>query len=301
MGDVPPRLLVSNGVTDTDMSSQEDPLLSRKRLRMSIRQWRDERGLTQKQVADALDWSVSKVVRIERGAVRISTTDLRALLALYRVPEQEEVLRLVELARVARRPAWYREYEAALDPDFDEYLSYESLAVTISTFETLLIPGLLQTEGYARAIFAGNGDKDVEKRIALRRERQARVMREGGPFLCCVLDEAALHRRVGGTAVMRDQLIQLRDAIGPRLWVGIIPFSAGAHPSMTEPFSLLELDPGEEGILFREAATRTVTELEDDDQVADYRFRFERLREMSAEGEQARVLIDTVIQGLRDG
>jgi transcriptional regulator with XRE-family HTH domain len=283
------------------MSSQDDPLLSRKRLRMNVRQRREERGLTQKQVADALDWSVSKVVRIERGAVRISTTDLRALLELYQVQEEREILRLVELGRVARRPAWYREYGAALDPDFDEYLSYEGLAATIAIFEMLLIPGLLQTEGYARAVLAANGDQDVEKRIALRMARQARVMHENGPLLCCVLDEAALHRRVGGAAVMREQLNQLRDAIGPRLWIGIIPFSAGAHPSMTEAFHLLELDPGEEGILFREAATRTVTELEDDDLVAGYRFRFEQLREMSATGQQARALIDKAIEGLRNG
>jgi transcriptional regulator with XRE-family HTH domain len=279
------------------MSSQEDPLLSRKRLRMSVRQWRDSRGLTQRQVADALDWSVSKVVRIESGAVRVSTTDLRALLALYQVSEEKEVLRLVELARNARRPVWYRKYESALDPDFDEYLSYESLAVTIATFQTLLIPGLLQTEDYARAVLTvkGHMDTDIEKRLALRLERQARMRREGGPFLCCVLDEAALHRQVGGGAVMREQLVRLRDEIGPRISVGIIPFSAGAHPSMVEPFSLVELDPGEEEVLLREAATRTVTDLEDNDLVADYRLRFERLREASVEGEQARALIDTLI------
>jgi transcriptional regulator with XRE-family HTH domain len=282
------------------MAMQEDPLLSRKRLRISLRRRREMRGLTQKQVADALDWSVSKVVRIESGAVRVSTTDLRALLALYQILEEEEVLRLVELARAARRPAWYREYESALDRDFDEYLSYESVAVTIETFQPLLIPGLLQTEDYARAVLTVNGASHIEDRLRLRFERQARLEREDGPFLHCVIDEAAMHRRVGGPAVMRKQLISLRDAIWARISVGIIPFSSGAHPSMLEPFTVLELDPDEEGVLFREAATRTVTDREDHDLVAGYRRRFRRLREMSAEGEQARMLIDAVTQGLHD-
>jgi hypothetical protein len=89
---------------------------------------------------------------------------------------------------------------------------------------------------------------NIEERLRLRSERQARVQREGGPFLCCVIDEAALHRQVGGPTVMREQLIRLRDAIGPRVSVGIIPFAVGAHPSMTEPFTIVELDPGEEDI-----------------------------------------------------
>jgi transcriptional regulator with XRE-family HTH domain len=282
------------------MSVHEDPLLARKRLRISVRQWRESRELTQKQVADALEWSVSKVVRIESGAVRVSTTDLRALLALYQVSEETEVARLVDLARAARRPGWYRKYENALDRDFAEYLSYESSAETIATFQPLLVPGLLQTQDYARAVFTVNRSSHVEERLWLRRERQAMLGRDDGPFLQCVIDEAALHRRVGGPAVMREQLIRLGEAIGPRISLGIIPFTAGAHPSMMEPFTILRLGTGEEDILFREAATRTVTDREDHDLVAGYLRRFERLREMSVEGDRARMLIDTVIQGLPD-
>lgn len=282
------------------MSIQEDPLLARKRLRISLRQWREQRALTQKQVADALDWSMSKVVRIEKGTVRVSITDVRALLTLFKVSDADEVGRLVELARVARRRAWFRDYQHALDRDFNDYLSYESSAVAIETFRSLLVPGLLQTEGYARAVMEANGATHPEERLALRLRRQAMLEREDGPSLRCVIDEAALHRQVGGSTIMREQLIRLRDAARPKISVGIIPFTAGAHPSMSESFTLLTLDPGEEDVLFREAATRTVTNREDGDLVAGYRRRFESLHKMAVGYEQARLLIDALIQRLPD-
>jgi transcriptional regulator with XRE-family HTH domain len=280
------------------MSAHEDPLLSRKRLRISLRRWREQRALTQEQVADSLDWSHSKVVRIESGKVRVSATDVRALLALYQVSDQDEAGRLVELARIARRRPWYRDYEHALDRDYDEYLSYESSAAVIETFQHLIVPGLLQTESYTRAIMAANGATYPAERMKLRLMRQAMLAREDGPSFRCVIDEAALHRQVGGPIIMREQLIKLRDAAGPKISVGIIPFTAGAHASMSEAFTLLSLDPEEEDVLFRETATRTITSHQDAGLVAGYRRRFEALRAMVVEREQASVLIDTVIKGL---
>jgi transcriptional regulator with XRE-family HTH domain len=283
------------------MPDQADPLFSRKHLRISLRQRRERRELTQKQVAQALDWSESKVVRIESGAVRVSTTDLRALLALYETTQENEISRFVELARAARGRPWYSEHESALDPDFAEYLGYEGSATMIATFQPLLIPGLLQTEDYARAVMTANGASHLEDRLRVRFTRQARLAREEGPSLQCVIDEAALHRQVGGPAVMREQLIRLKEASGPRISVRIVPFTAGAHPSMTEPFTILVVDPEDpEDVLFREAATRTVTSREDHDLLAGYTIRFKHLHEMSVEHEQARLLIDNAIQGLRD-
>jgi transcriptional regulator with XRE-family HTH domain len=283
------------------MSLQENPPLSGKRLRISLRYWREQRGLTQEQVAEALEWSASKVVRIELGKVRVSATDVRALLALYQVSDQDEVTRLVGLARVARRRPWYRDYEHALDPDFADYLDYESSATAIETFQQLIVPGLLQTEAYATAMMAANGSTYGAERVQLRLMRQAMLAQEDGPSFECVLDEAALHRHVGGPAVMREQLIRLRDATGPKISVGIIPFTAGAHASMSEPFTLLTLDPAEEDVLFREVTTRTVTDRENADLVAGYRRRFKNLKAMAVEQEQASQLIDAVIHGLSYG
>jgi transcriptional regulator with XRE-family HTH domain len=281
------------------MSNDEDPLLARKRLRISLRFWREQRSLTQKQVAEALDWSTSKVVRIESGEVRVSMTDLHALLTLYEVPGGDEIATLSGLGRAARKPPWYRVYQDVLDPGFDEYLGYEGSAALIETFHILLIPGLLQTADYARAVMAGNGAEEAEARIALRLERQAMLRLPDGPSLYCLIDEAALHRRIGGAAVMREQLLRLRDEPGPGVSIGIIPFTKGAHSSMSQPFTLLTLDLEGE-VLFQEAAAQTVTIRENTKLVAGYRHRFTLLRDVAVEGEQARLLIDTVIGDLPD-
>jgi transcriptional regulator with XRE-family HTH domain len=281
------------------MSSDEDPLLARKRLRISLRFWREQLPLTQKQVAEALEWSMSKVVRIESGDVRVSVTDLGALLTLYGVSGEDEIARLSGLARAARRRPWYREYQNVLDPGFDEYLGYESSAAVIETFHTLLVPGLLQTADYARAVMAGNGAEDADARVALRLGRQVILRQPAGPSLHCLIDEAALHRQVGGPAVMREQLLRLRDEPGPGVSIGIIPFTAGAHASMSQSFTLLALDPEGE-VLFQESAARTVTTREDTGLVAGYRGRFERLRAVAVRGGQVRRLIDAAILGLRD-
>jgi transcriptional regulator with XRE-family HTH domain len=280
------------------MPVHENPQLARKRLRISLRYWRDQRLFTQKQVAEALDWSMSKVVRIERGDVRVSLTDLRALLALYKISDEEEISRLTGLARVARRRAWFQDYPNAVDPDFEDYLIYESSAVVIETFQTLLIPGLLQTENYARVVMEAGGTVPTEQGVALRLMRQAILAEADGPFLRCVVDEAALHRQVGGPAVMREQLLRLKDAAGQRVSVGIIPFTAGAHPSMSEPFTILTLEPGQEDALFQEAATRTVTTRENADLVDGYRHRFRLLGTMAVEGEPAMRLIDAALRRL---
>lgn len=278
----------------------ENPQLARKRLRISLRYWRDQRALTQKQVAEALDWSMSKVVRIESGDVRVSMTDLRALLTLYEVPEANEIGRLTRLARAARQRAWYQDYPNALDQGFEYYLGYESSAEVIETFQALLIPGLLQTEDYARQVIEAGGTVDTAEGVGLRLGRQAILAEPDGPSFRCIIDEAALHREVGGAAVMRKQLLRLRAAAGPKVSVGIVPFAAGAHAAMSESFTLLTLESGQEDVLFQEAATHTVTTRENAELVAGYRRRFGLLRAMAVEGEQAVRLIDAVLLRLSE-
>lgn len=135
----------------------------------------------------------------------------------------------------------------------------------------------------------------------MRLARQATLAHPDGPSFHFVIDEAALHSQVGGSAVMREQLIRLRNAAGPKISVRIIPFTAGAYPSMSEPFTLLTLDPAEEDVLFRETTIRTVTSRENADLVAGYRRRFNGLLAVAVEHEQATRLIDSVIRGLPDG
>ncbi len=193
------------------MPAGEDPVVARRYLSGSLRTAREACALTQEQVADRLDWSHSKVVRIENGTVGLSVTDLQALLRLFNVTDAEKVARLVDAARIAKRRPW-RKYANALDAGFDVYLSYEGVASVIMTFQTLTIPGLLQTAEYAGAIFEANKSPHVAERLELRKKRQSLLEGADAPTLICVIDEAALHRQVGGPLVMRDQLVSLRAA-----------------------------------------------------------------------------------------
>jgi transcriptional regulator with XRE-family HTH domain len=262
---------------------------------------RERRGLTQKQVSEMLYWSVSKIVRIENGVVGISITDLQALLRLYQVTREDEVSRLTDIARIARRREWYSKYPHARDAGFDAYLSYESSASTIWNFQQLTVPGLLQTEDYARAVLVANGASHVEERLKLRLERQALLDRVDSALVHFIVDEAALHRHVGGVSVMLDQLIRIKDAAEhPRIRFEIVPFTAGAHPSMTESFIILHSDEWDEDVLFREVALKTITNHEDHALLANYRARFDLLHALVLGDGQATILIDTLIKDLHD-
>src|SRR4029453_17379814 len=134
----------------------QDPLVARHRLVRAVRRAREEAGLTLKEVAGALDWSESKLIRIEKGSVGVSVTDLRALLNYYGLRDSSHVDRLVGMARTARqaRTSW-AEFEAAVSPGFLLFLGYEESASAMLHFNPLLVPGLLQVEDYSRAAIAG--------------------------------------------------------------------------------------------------------------------------------------------------
>jgi transcriptional regulator with XRE-family HTH domain len=282
------------------MPAGEDPVVARRYLSSSLRTAREARELTQEQVAERLYWSLSKVVRIENGTVGLSVTDLQALLLLFNVSDPESVARLVDAAKIAKRRPW-RKYSNALDAGFDSYLSYEGVASAIMTFQTLTIPGLLQTEDYARAIFEANKSPHIPERLELRQKRQSLLEHADAPTLICVIDEAALHRQIGGPSVMHDQLVSLRAAAErDAILVEVIPYSAGAYRSMIESFTLLHAERWDEDVLFREGSLQTVTNHEDHDLIAEYRVRFDLLREVSLREEAASSLIGTVISELRD-
>jgi transcriptional regulator with XRE-family HTH domain len=282
------------------MPAGEDPVVARRYLSGSLRTARESCALTQEQVAERLDWSHSKVVRIENGTVGLSVTDLQALLRLFNVTGTEKVAQLEDAARIAKRRPW-RKYANALDAGFDVYLSYEGVASVIMTFQTLTIPGLLQTAEYARAIFEANNAPHIAERLELREKRQSLLEGPGAPTLICVIDEAALHRQVGGPLVMHDQLVRLQAAAErDKVSVEVIPYSAGAYRSMIESFTLLRSERWNEGLLHREGSLRTVTDHEDHDLIAQFQTRFDLLREASLRGEAASSLIGSVAGELRD-
>lgn len=222
--------------------ADQDPQFARLRLSRRLRAAREAAGKTQKDVVEELVWSSSKVIRMEAGDVRISVTDLRALLQLYGVTEQTEINELTEMVMASRQQPWWAPYSRIISPSFSTYLGYEASASTVRNFESNLVPGLLQTEDYARAlIYDVDGLRD--RYVALRMERRERVL-QAGIETTFILDEAATRRVIGSPDIMRAQLnwlIELNQL--PKVRVMVVPFDRGAYPFFRSPYVLFEF-PG---------------------------------------------------------
>src|SRR6266705_3585670 len=222
------------------MASEQSPTVRRRRLALELRRLREAARLTCEEVADHLECSASKISRVETGRVSVSPRDVRDMLELYGVPPQQRES-LVQLARDSRQKGWWHAYSDTMQPQFVTYVGLESAASEIRIYEVSLIPELLQTEDYARAVIRSgmmnSPAEDVERRVALRMARQPAITRDDPPKVWAVLDEAALRRRVGGAGLMRLQLEHLlAQATLPNVAVQVIPFGGGAHPAMGRPF-----------------------------------------------------------------
>ena len=215
----------------------------RRQLLAELRRLRPSHVNTQRQVAEALDWSPSKVTRIESGAVSLSVTDLRALLGFYGVADPELTARLVELARRSRRArSPFAAFADTFSPVALRFFDFEHSASWIGDVELLVVPGLLQTEAYARAVLRVHGVDPgrVERFVASRRVRQQVLDRPDPPMLSVVIDESVLLRVIGGRTVMRAQLQCLRVAAQrPNVAIRVLPLARGDHVGLRGPFVLL--------------------------------------------------------------
>lgn len=270
---------------DERVTTVQDPTVQRRRLRLELRKARDAAGLRQADVAHAMDWSPSKLIRIERGDVNVSTNDLRALLSQYGVKDKGRVNDLLELARSARGASFYDQYADLLKPGFKEYLAYESSASVIRQYDPIRIPGLLQIEEYARGLFAGLGPTDPEaadKGWAVRQHRQEVHDRDSPPDMHFVLDEAALRRHIGGGQVLRRQLERLKNSAAESyISIQVLPFTHGAHPGMAGNFILLEFtDPNLDDLVHLESIN-SITTHDDTTLIARYLDRFAKLEELA--------------------
>ncbi|HEY0640437.1 MAG TPA: helix-turn-helix transcriptional regulator [Pseudonocardiaceae bacterium] len=233
-----------------------DPTVHRRRLRNELRKAREAAGRTQRDVAAAMDWSQSKLIRIETGAVNISTNDLRALLGHYDVPA-ERINAMVELARAARDVPRWSIYKDVASPEYIAFLGYESSASIIRNFEPLLMPGLLQTEEYARAVITAVetvNPQRVDALVDLRMQRQELMVKQPAPELHFIIDEAVIRRMVGGPHVARRQLRHLKDiADAPNVTLRVVPFEVGMYPRLRVPYVLFEFpDAEDEDVLYLE-------------------------------------------------
>jgi len=282
------------------MASEHSPTVRRRRLALELRRLREAAGLTCEEVAEHLECSASKISRVETGRVSVSPRDVRDMLELYKVPAEQRDS-LVQLARDSRQKGWWHAFSDAMMPQFATYLGLESAASEIRIYEVNLIPGLLQTEDYARAVIRSgmmnSPSEDVERRVALRMARQPAVTRDDPPKIWAVLDEAALRRRVGGAGLMRLQLEHLlTQAALPNVAVQVIPFAGGAHPAMGRPFVILVFPERiDTDVVYLEDLTSALY-VEDVAEVDRYNVFFNHLRATALSFDDSSALIASVLK-----
>ncbi|MDI2124908.1 helix-turn-helix domain-containing protein [Yinghuangia seranimata] len=244
------------------MPQGQDPMLARRRLRDALRRHREQAGFTQREVAEEMDWSPSKLIRIEAGQVAVSTTDLRALLQHYGVTDPEQTAALVALSRTARERAWWSAYQSVASIEFRQFLGFESSASIIRNFEPLVVPGLLQTREYAREVLVaeGNGPR-VDEMVELRMERQELLTREDAPELHFILGQGVVERAVGGPQLMRRQLRHIMGiAEYPNVSVRVVPWSAGLYPNYRLAYVVFEFpDAADPAVLYVEGASEMIS------------------------------------------
>jgi transcriptional regulator with XRE-family HTH domain len=287
------------------MPDSQGVATTRRRLRTELRRLREDAGLHQTEVVKQLEWSISKLIRIENGSVGVSVTDVRALAALYNAkPDVTE--ELVQFARVTRERQWWSNYRHVLSPSYRKYIAYEADAHTIRVAHPTAVPGLLQIEPYTRAIIESTGleppiperlDAELEVR---RRRKQAILHSARPPEYYAIVDESALRRRIGTAAVMRDQLNHLASLPEEPITLAVWPLDAGGHVAMQGAFTVMTFaNENEPGVLFLEAASGGPIEL-DQAQVERYRQAFEAMMKRALVGPDARSLIRAIANDITD-
>ncbi|MFD8305897.1 helix-turn-helix domain-containing protein [Streptomyces sp. NPDC059690] len=223
---------------------QNGPAVRRRKLGAELRALRTGVGLTSGEAARLVGWHQSKVSRIETGASGVKPADVRLLLDAYAVADsqlRELLLVLAGSDEGVGRHHWWHAYRGILPPTYRDFISLESQASAMRTLETSVVPGLLQTPEYARAVTRaavdGLDDERLDALVEVRLARQD-VLRSDPPLrLTAVLDEAVLHREIGGPDVMARQRERLVEAARlPQVRLQVLPFAAGAHVGVTGPF-----------------------------------------------------------------
>ncbi|QKV91066.1 helix-turn-helix domain-containing protein [Streptomyces sp. NA02950] len=236
------------------------PTVGQMVLGMRLRDLREKAGISYEEAARALHVNQTTIRRMEKAEVGLKLPYVEKLLQTYGA-EQEEVDAFLALAEDANRPGWWHRFRDVLPDWFSLYVSLEGSASRIRAYEPHFVPGLLQTEAYARALlrigFPNAGEREIDRRVALRMERQELLTRPDGPHLWAVIDETVLRLGIGGPEVMRAQIDRLIEATRmPNVTLQVVPFSAGPHPGMGGPFQLFRFQiPELPDIVYAEALT----------------------------------------------
>jgi len=257
------------------------PTVRRRELGALLRALRTQKGLTVEHAAERLMISMSKLSRIETGHGAATPRDIRDLCDLYDVTDEAERDRLMTLAREGKQQAWWQSYDLA----YATYAGLEAEAVGISAFQSSVVHGLLQTADYARAGHEGAMPRlnpgQIDRQIEAKLTRQRILTRDNPSRFTAVLDEAALHRVVGGRQVMAAQLAKILDMSAlPNVVVQVLPYDVGAHPAVESNFTIVELPSPTPGVVFVEGLIGS-TYLERDDDLTRYQIIFRKLQSIA--------------------
>lgn len=268
-----------------------------------LRRLREGCAITREDAGYAIRASESKISRMELGRVSFKERDVADLLSLYGLSSGPERETLLALVREANKSGWWHSYNDVLPNWFQTYIGLEEAAALIRTYEVQFIPGLLQCEEYARAIFAQNrpalAEEEIERRVSLRTRRQNLLTEGRGPKLWAVIDEAALRRPVGGPEVMRAQLEHLVElAQLPSVVVQVMPFRFGAHAGESGAFAVLRFPEQDlPDVVYLEQLTSALY-LDKRDDVDEYLQVMERLCVDSLTPQQTLELLQGVLKTL---
>ncbi|HSZ49498.1 MAG TPA: helix-turn-helix transcriptional regulator [Streptosporangiaceae bacterium] len=264
-----------------------------------LRRLREARRISMEDAAYVIRGSHSKISRLEAGRVSFKSRDVADLLTLYGVTDERERDTLQTLAMRANAVGWWREYADVLPSWLDALVGLEDAARQIRAYEVQFVPGLLQTEDYACGVvmLRYSNPSEINRRVALRMERQAVLARSDPPSLEVVLDEAVLRRAIGGTRAMQEQLKHLIEmSERPNVTIQVIPFRAGGHAAAGGAFSLLHFSENDlHDVVYMEQLTGAQY-LDNPDTVVGYRAVMDELCGESLDAASSLELIRSVLR-----
>ncbi|EYT80283.1 XRE family transcriptional regulator [Streptomyces sp. Tu 6176] len=276
-------------------------MVRRMLLGSQLRRLREARGITREAAGYSIRASESKISRMELGRVSFKTRDVEDLLTLYGITDGAERTSLLSLAKEANVAGWWHSYSDVLPNWFPTYVGLEGAASLIRVYEVQFVHGLLQTEAYARAVvrrgMQGASEADVERRVALRLERQKYLVSENAPELHIVLDEAALRRPYGDRAVMRGQLQHLIEfSERPNVRLQVMPFSFGGHAGESGAFTILSFPESDlSDVVYLEQLTSALY-LDKREDVAQYERALKELQHDSPGPDESRDVLRGLLQ-----
>lgn len=282
---------------------RQTPTVRLRRLATELRRLRSAAKLTREQVRDRTGINDVTLYRIETAHARPQLRTLNAMLDVYEVSAEQRA-NLLDLCKNATAQDWTLPYRDELSAAYSAYLSFENEASALRNYESLFLPGLLQTEKYARAVIRGTlpmaTKDDIQIRAKARMTRQQLLTRDDSLSLWAVVDEAALRRVVGGPAIMREQLAHLADAItAPHITFQVIPYRVGAHPGMAGQFTVLEFADEEDADLVYIDTIAGDLFAEKDKEIKNYRAVFENLVAVAVSPDESAILIDEIASDLK--